>query len=199
MTALVNHKQLTKDQLDWLSVEPEHLSELNGKLKCRFILGWWSVWDGTPEHLAEVNDIALNIERGFRKHFESALIHPDRIVKQGWRADPLQSRYPLGALLKQEPLEATLGYRWSIISPWNELQAGIHSFSEEYLEKPLNLEIVFEYNQMTIREKLMDKEIRKIEKDTGKVEKELKHLEKADKKRDKMCDYGAKMMKKKKK
>ena len=38
----------------------------------------------------------------------------------------------------------------------------------------------------------MDKKIKKIEK-------EMKGLEKADKKRDKTCAYGAKMMKKKKK
>ena len=48
----------------------------------------------------------------------------------------------------------------------------------------------------------MDKQIRKIEKkikkDTKGEEKELKHLEKEDKKRDKVCDYGKAMMKKKK-
>jgi hypothetical protein len=43
----------------------------------------------------------------------------------------------------------------------------------------------------------MDKQIRKIEKDTKKVSKELKSLEKADKKRDPACDLGKKMMKKK--
>jgi hypothetical protein len=43
----------------------------------------------------------------------------------------------------------------------------------------------------------MDKQIRKIEKDTKKVGKELKSLESADKERDKVCDYGKKMMKKK--
>jgi hypothetical protein len=49
----------------------------------------------------------------------------------------------------------------------------------------------------------MDQQIRKIErvikKDTGKEEKELKKLEKADKKRDKVCAMGEKVMKKKKK
>lgn len=45
----------------------------------------------------------------------------------------------------------------------------------------------------------MDKKIHKIQKDTKKLEKEEKSLLKADKKRDKVCDYGAKMMKKKKK
>lgn len=44
----------------------------------------------------------------------------------------------------------------------------------------------------------MDKQIRKIEKGVKKSEKELKGLEKADKKRDKVCDYGEKMMEKKK-
>jgi hypothetical protein len=47
----------------------------------------------------------------------------------------------------------------------------------------------------------MDKLIRKIEKEVpkkGKAHKDLKHLEKEDKKRDKTCEYGAKMMKKKK-
>jgi len=43
----------------------------------------------------------------------------------------------------------------------------------------------------------MDKQIRKIEKETKRVGKDLKHLEKADKKRDKFCDYGKKMMKRK--
>ncbi len=46
----------------------------------------------------------------------------------------------------------------------------------------------------------MDKLIRKIEKDVpkkSKAHKELKHLEKEDKKRDKVCAMGAKMMKKK--
>lgn len=47
----------------------------------------------------------------------------------------------------------------------------------------------------------MDKKIRaiekKISKDTRSEEKSLKSLEKADKKRDKICDYGEKMLKKK--
>lgn len=45
----------------------------------------------------------------------------------------------------------------------------------------------------------MDKQIRKLEKEEKKVGKGLKELEKADKKRDKVCDYGEKMMKQKKK
>ncbi len=48
----------------------------------------------------------------------------------------------------------------------------------------------------------MDKLIKKIEKDVpkkSKAHKELKHLEKEDHKRDKVCDYGKKMMAKKKK
>ncbi len=49
----------------------------------------------------------------------------------------------------------------------------------------------------------MDKIIRgiekKIRKDTKSEEKSLKGLEKADKKRDKVCDYGEKMLKKKRK
>jgi len=44
----------------------------------------------------------------------------------------------------------------------------------------------------------MDKMIRKIEKENKKEGKDLKNLEKADKKRDKVCDYGNEMMKKKK-
>lgn len=44
----------------------------------------------------------------------------------------------------------------------------------------------------------MDKKIRHIEKETKRVTKDLKSLEKADKKRDKVCDYGKKMMEKKK-
>lgn len=47
----------------------------------------------------------------------------------------------------------------------------------------------------------MDKKIRNIEKtikkDSAKEESKLKDLEKADKARDKVCDYGEKMMKKK--
>lgn len=45
----------------------------------------------------------------------------------------------------------------------------------------------------------MDKQIKKIQKDTKKLEKEESTLLKDDKKRDKVCDYGEKMMKKKKK
>jgi len=44
----------------------------------------------------------------------------------------------------------------------------------------------------------MDKKIKRIMKDTKKVEKEEKSLLKADKKRDKKCEMGEKMMKKKK-
>ena len=43
----------------------------------------------------------------------------------------------------------------------------------------------------------MDKQIRKIEKEVKHAEKDLKFLEKADKKRDKVCDYGKKMLKEK--
>lgn len=43
----------------------------------------------------------------------------------------------------------------------------------------------------------MDKQIKKIQKDSKKVAKGLKSLEKEDKKRDKVCDYGEKMIKKK--
>lgn len=42
----------------------------------------------------------------------------------------------------------------------------------------------------------MDKQIRKIERDTKKTEKELKTLEKMDKKRDPACDLGKEVMKK---
>jgi len=44
----------------------------------------------------------------------------------------------------------------------------------------------------------MDKKIKKIAKETKKVGKDLKSLAKEDHKRDKVCDMGAKMMKKKK-
>ena len=44
----------------------------------------------------------------------------------------------------------------------------------------------------------MDKQIRKIERETKKTGKDLKKLEKMDKKRDKVCEYGAKMIKMKK-
>jgi hypothetical protein len=44
----------------------------------------------------------------------------------------------------------------------------------------------------------MDKAIKKIEKTVKKSGKQLKNLEKADKKRDKACDYGERMMAKKK-
>lgn len=44
----------------------------------------------------------------------------------------------------------------------------------------------------------MDKKIKKIEREVKHTEKDLRSLEKADKKRDKVCDYGKKMMKKKK-
>jgi hypothetical protein len=45
----------------------------------------------------------------------------------------------------------------------------------------------------------MDKKIKAIQKDTKKLEKKESALLKADHKRDKVCDYGAKMMKMKKK
>lgn len=45
----------------------------------------------------------------------------------------------------------------------------------------------------------MDKKIKKIQKENKKEGKELKSLLKEDHKRDKACDYGAKIMKKKKK
>lgn len=45
----------------------------------------------------------------------------------------------------------------------------------------------------------MDKKIKKIEKKNKDEGNALKELEIADKKRDKVCDYGEKMMKKKKK
>lgn len=48
-------------------------------------------------------------------------------------------------------------------------------------------------------ELMMDKQIRKIEKDNKKVGQELKNLEKLDKKRDPYCEAGEKMMKDKKK
>ena len=45
----------------------------------------------------------------------------------------------------------------------------------------------------------MDKQIRKVEKETKKVGKDLKHLEVADKKRDKLVDAGKKAIKAKRK
>lgn len=45
----------------------------------------------------------------------------------------------------------------------------------------------------------MDKKIKKLQKDTQKLAKEESSLLKADKKRDKICEYGEKMMKKRKK
>lgn len=44
----------------------------------------------------------------------------------------------------------------------------------------------------------MDKQIRKIKKEAKKEVKDLSSLEKADKKRDKVCEMGEKMMKKRK-
>lgn len=43
----------------------------------------------------------------------------------------------------------------------------------------------------------MDREIKSIEKKAKGVEKSLKHLEKADKKRDKICAAGKKVLEKK--
>jgi len=45
----------------------------------------------------------------------------------------------------------------------------------------------------------LDRQIRKIEKETKRVEKDLKSLEKADKKRDRIVEIGKKALKKKKK
>ncbi len=44
----------------------------------------------------------------------------------------------------------------------------------------------------------MDKKIKKISKETKKVGKELKSLAKEDHQRDKICEYGKKMLKNKK-
>lgn len=44
----------------------------------------------------------------------------------------------------------------------------------------------------------MDKQIKKIEKTVQKTKNDLKSLEKMDKKRDKACEYGEKMINKKK-
>jgi hypothetical protein len=55
--------------------------------------------------------------------------------------------------------------------------------------------ISFKKNQK--KDETMDKKIKKIITDTKVVEKEGKSLLKADKKRDKVCEYGKKMMKKK--
>jgi len=44
----------------------------------------------------------------------------------------------------------------------------------------------------------MDKQLKKIGKNLKKTEKEVKHVEKLDKSRDKQCEYGKEMMKKKK-
>jgi hypothetical protein len=43
----------------------------------------------------------------------------------------------------------------------------------------------------------MDRQIRKIKKEAKQEVKDLTHLEKEDKKRDKKCDYGEMMLKKK--
>lgn len=45
----------------------------------------------------------------------------------------------------------------------------------------------------------MDNEIKELQKDTKKLQKRQSELLKADKKRDKVCEYGEKMMKDKKK
>lgn len=44
---------------------------------------------------------------------------------------------------------------------------------------------------------IIDKTIKKIEKEINKTEKSLKHLKKADKKRDKICAAGKKALEKK--
>lgn len=44
----------------------------------------------------------------------------------------------------------------------------------------------------------MDKALKKVEKSLKSDVKEMKHIEKVDKKRDKVCDMGKKMMKEKK-
>jgi len=50
----------------------------------------------------------------------------------------------------------------------------------------------------TNKESKMDKKIKKLQKQTKKLVKGEAELLKADKKRDKACDYGEKMLKKKK-
>jgi hypothetical protein len=82
----------------------------------------------------------------------------------------------------------------------------IGEFSQVLLN-PIYIEIsIFFFEIVDAMEKLeksmeekMDKKIRKIEKGVKKSESELKDLEKADKKRDKVCEYGEMMKKKKNK
>ena len=79
---------------------------------------------------------------------------------------------------------------------------------ERFIDSSTGVTPVAEFNITNMRDSKkeikeeMDKKIRdiekKIKKDKSGEEKALKDLEKADKKRDKVCDYGEKMMKKKK-
>lgn len=60
------------------------------------------------------------------------------------------------------------------------------------------LSIDINLQKLLARGEDMDKKIKKLQKETKKLEKGEEELLKADKKRDKVCDYGEKMMKKKK-
>jgi len=88
-----------------------------------------------------------------------------------------------------------------IVEFFKVLENDIRDFGN-YLDGRFHDEYDFYLNFKEFLRK-MDKQIRKIErtvkKDNKKEEKQLKSLEKADKKRDKECEYGEKMMKKKKK
>lgn len=80
----------------------------------------------------------------------------------------------------------------------NACPVGFYGFSEEDLRRILFF-FAIDINYLTEEIRRMDKKIREIEKINKKEGTELKTLEKMDKKRDKVCDYGKEMMKKKKK
>lgn len=84
---------------------------------------------------------------------------------------------------------------------WDELEGHRDICGKERKEENVERDInaFFDALQTIYKESenKMDKEIRKIEKETKKVGKDLKGLEKADKKRDKIVAVGKKTMKKK--
>lgn len=82
---------------------------------------------------------------------------------------------------------ATWGMR-EIVNTLNEISLNICRIYKE-------LRTLNESN----REAKVDKQIRKIKKGVEKSEHQIESLEKMDKKRDKACEMGKKMMKKKKK
>lgn len=202
MSIHLNQAQAKPNELTWLSVEPLAIDVVSCVFQARFILAWWTYWDMTPKQLEQINGIADAQFIAMRETFLDEDIDDHPIIKAGFRADPLMQLNTPGRLLDDDPIAATVGYRWSITGPWTSLQRRILEFSEEYLDVPLDLEPVFEYDNMYFKDKRMDKLINKVKADVNKndkpkAKKDIRTLLKADKKQDVKVERCDKIKKRK--